>query len=131
MNDFIIRTAHESEAAQIAKVQVETWQYAYNGHIPQNYLNNLSIKERTHKWKEILTNQISINKTFVAEVDNKIVGFCSVGESRENGGDNKTGELLAIYVDQNFMHKGIGSALMKESLDYLKKHGFIKSILWF
>ena len=38
MDSLIIREAQLKDAAGIAKVQVETWQTAYKGQMPESYL---------------------------------------------------------------------------------------------
>jgi len=130
MSNFEIRTAGKDDASQIARVQVETWQYAYKGQLPQEHLDRLSIEKRTKRWQEILSDRKNPNVMFVAESKNTIVGFCSVGPSRDDDMDKKTGEVLAIYVDQHVMGKGVGSALMEKSLDHLREQGFTQAILW-
>ncbi len=130
MNDFIIRPAKKEDASQVAKVQVETWQYAYKGQLPQEHLDKLSIEQRTKRWQEILSDQKEPRNTFVAETDNHIVGFCSAGPCGDEDMDKKTGQIWALYVDQHTMGKGVGSALMEKSLDYLREQGFTKAILW-
>ena len=44
--------------------------------------------------------------------------------------DEKTGEIMAIYVDQNAMSKGVGSALLDVAKEFLKENGFTKALLW-
>lgn len=70
----------------------------------------------------------SIN--FVAELDGKIVGFCSIGPSRDEDASEKTGKIYAIYIDKENSSKGIGTKLLREGLDNLKKLGFTNATLW-
>ena len=44
--------------------------------------------------------------------------------------DENTGELGAIYIDPASMKQGAGSALMEQSLQFLKEEGFTKATLW-
>jgi len=70
-------------------------------------------------------------RVFVAEIDNNIIGFCIVNPCRDEDMDKKkVGELGAIYIDAQNMNKGVGSALLKDSLDFLKKSGFNSATLW-
>lgn len=128
--DIIVRQAELKDANGIAKVHVKTWQCAYRGQIPDEHLDKLSVEKRTKFWDENLKNPRSNTKTFVVELNGNIVGFASVGNSRDKDTDSKTGELYAIYVDQAFMGKGIGSALHKKCIDHLIELGFTKAILW-
>lgn len=128
--DIIVRQAELKDANGIAKVHVRTWQCVYRGQISDEYLDKLSIEKRTKIWEENLKNPRSNTKTFVAELDGKIVGFASAGNSRDKDTDSTTGELYAIYVDGDAMGKGIGSSLHKKCIDHLKELGFTKAILW-
>src|SRR3989344_8912252 len=130
MNEISVRLAEIKDAPQIAKIHVKTWQCAYKGQIPDSYLDNLSIEKRIKGWEEILSKSESDTKTFVAEKKGKILGFASAGPSKDKKMPPEIGELWAIYVDSDNMGKGVGSLLLKTSLDYLRNLKFIKAILW-
>lgn len=125
-----IRKAELKDAAQIAKMHVETWQIAYRGHIPEDYLNKLSVEERTQKWIGILSSQKNKNLTFLALDENEVLGFCSVGPTEDKRLSKITGELHALYVHPSKHRQGLGSALMKTGVDKLIKQGFKKAIVW-
>ncbi len=130
MNGLIIRPAEEKDAPQIAKVHVRTWQCAYKGQIPDSYLDSLSVEKRTKGWKESLSKSEPETQTFVAESDGKILGFVSAGSCKDKKMPPEIGELWAIYVDQDHMGKGVGSLLLKNSLNYLRELKFTKAVLW-
>lgn len=130
MEVVIVREAEIKDAGQIAKVHVGTWQYAYAGQMPGEALNSLSVEQRTKRWEEILSKPTPGSKNFVAEIDDKIVGFCSVGPCRDEDMDKTTGELWAIYVDPESMNKGVGSLLQEKGLNFLKENEFKKATLW-
>lgn len=132
MSEVSIRPAELKDAPGIAKVHVRTWQCAYKGQMPDSYLDSLSIERRTESWQHILSNSESKDnaKTFVALINGEVVGFCSVSHCRDNDMSSDTGELWSIYVDQDQMGKGIGTALWNEGLNYLKKEGYKKATLW-
>lgn len=129
MDKLIVREAKLKDAKNIAKVHVKTWQQIYKGQIPQSYLDNLSVGKRTEGWVDILTDPKSKSETFVAVINKNVVGFCSIGPSRNKDSQN-TGEVYSIYIDQKFSGKGIGTALIQKGLDFLKRKGFKKAILW-
>ena len=37
---------------EVARVHVQSWQEAYAGLLPQDYLDNLSVEARLHRWRE-------------------------------------------------------------------------------
>jgi GNAT superfamily N-acetyltransferase len=66
----------------------------------------------------------------VAEFDGKIVGFCSVSKCRDEDLSENIGELWAIYVDKDHAGKGVGTALLNQGINILRKDGFNKATLW-
>jgi len=127
-----IRQAIEADATAIAKIHIETWQHAYRGQVPDAFLDNLpsSIGARTKKWKETIAKTERGLRLLVAEDHGKITGFCIVNRCRDDDMDENTGELGAIYIDPASMKQGAGSALMEQSLQFLKEEGFTKATLW-
>lgn len=126
----LIRLARPEDAPAIATVHVRTWQFAYRGQIPDTYLDSMSIESRTARWQEILEDLDSQRGVFVAEIEDKVVGFCVVGRSRDDGSDDSTGELYAIYVDAQSMNRGVGLALIRGGQEYLGAQGYTKATLW-
>ena len=64
----------------------------------------------------------------VAEVDGQVVGFVSVGPSRDPIADD-LGELDSVAVDPPYWRQGIGRALMALALDQLALR-WPRAILW-
>lgn len=132
-NEVKIRPAKLGDAPHIAKIHMETWQHTYRGQVPDAFLDNLpsTLGERTKKWQETLRKRQRGMRVFVAEIGGKIIGFCIVNPCRDDDMDQKeVGELGAIYIDARFMNRGVGSALLKEALDFLKVAGFSRATLW-
>ena len=125
-----IREASIADAAGIARVHVLTWQHAYRGQMPDDFLDGLSIEQRTQNWFALLSTSYPKAHTLVALDDEQVVGFCSVGASQNDDADEQNGELYAIYVDPQAMDKGVGSALMTEALSRLRADGFTHATLW-
>ncbi len=128
--NYIIRKAEIKDAPGVAKVHVKTWQSHYKGQVPDDYLDSLSIEKRTNVWIKIFSNQKPKTASFVSGEEGVILGFCSVGPSRDVGVPHETGELYSIYLDSSKQGQGIGSVLMKAGLDFLKEQGFKKATLW-
>ncbi|MBI2443369.1 MAG: GNAT family N-acetyltransferase [Candidatus Levybacteria bacterium] len=130
MENIVIREATRQDAKGIATVHVKTWQYAYQGLMPQENLNSLSIEERMQMWSEILKTKPPKTQQFVAEFNGSIVGFCAVGTSRDKDANERTGEVYSIYIDSQLMRKGIGTKLLKKGLGELKSFAFSQATLW-
>jgi GNAT superfamily N-acetyltransferase len=65
--------------------------------------------------------------TFVAVVEEEIVGFATVGASYSEEGP---GELYAIYVDPSSWGTGAGRALIERAEASLRESGFPSALLW-
>ena len=124
-----IRAATISDAYSIAEVQVAGWQAAYRGIMPDSVLDGLSVPKREEMWQRILAKQKF--QLLVAEHDGRIIGFIDFGSCRDSDAvPGLTGEILAIYVDPNRWHAGIGQGLLGAALSGLKLAGFNEATLW-
>src|SRR5947208_1448120 len=116
----MIRRGAAADAEGVARVQVETWQAAYAHALPPEQLQALSIEEaveRHRRWPP----------TFVAEHGGQIVGFVSVGPSRDPDTD---GELFAIYVHPEHWGTGVWRTLIEAGEEELRSLGHDEAILW-
>jgi len=119
-----VRRATLDDARAIAEVHVDTWRVAYPGVIPQDVLDRLDVDEREQRWLSwIPVEEIAV---FVAQQDGRVVGFVSLGPSRDVDG---TGELYAIYVAPGSWGTGAGPALMDEATEWLLAR-WDEAVLW-
>jgi GNAT superfamily N-acetyltransferase len=115
----VIRPATPDEAEAVARVHVETWQAAYTHVFSDEALAGLSVADRAEMHRR--------RPPLVAEVDGKIVGFVSVGPSRDEGAE---GELYAIYVDPGHWGTGVGRALVVAGEERMRELGYKDALLW-
>jgi ribosomal protein S18 acetylase RimI-like enzyme len=125
-----LRHATPADAKAIATVHVRTWQAAYRGLVPQDFLDGLSIPRRETWWREELSVTPNERMPWIAESDTGIAGFVSVGASRDPDADARTGEVYAIYVDPDCWNRGIGRNLLQHGTRDLKGAGNGKATLW-
>jgi len=97
-----------------------------SGIVPEEYLATLNEAERALLWREWLTRDI---RTYIADLDGKIVGFISGGAIREPV-LTYDAEFYAIYLLQSTQRQGIGTALLKELAGSLLSGGFKSMIVW-
>lgn len=116
-----IRHAEVKDAAKIAEVQVRSWQASYKGIVDSDYLAEMSIHERTLRWKEWLLQGLS-HIVLVLEDDKKdICGFISGGCIRsEHPYDS---EIYAFYLLKEVQQKGYGTKMIKRLGHQLEKQG--------
>jgi ribosomal protein S18 acetylase RimI-like enzyme len=121
-----IRAAKPEDAAQVARVQVESWRTAYRGIVPDEYLAGLDEAERTVRWRQHLE---AAEHILVAESSGEIVGFIDGGPIREMI-DGYDAELYAIYLLPKCQRIGIGSALLMDLVRHLVEDGFQSLAVW-
>jgi ribosomal protein S18 acetylase RimI-like enzyme len=123
----VIRLARPEDAAAIATVHVRSWQEAYQGLMPADFLANLSVQRREEQWKRSLEfDQIIL----VCEEGSEVVGFASAGKSPDDDLPPYTAELYTIYLLAKVWDKGFGKALYQDMVNELRARGFKELSLW-
>ena len=117
-----VRPATPSDAAGIAAVHVASWQRAYSGLLPQDFLDGLSVEARTDTWHQVLSQPTApgVASTLVGELEGRIIGFASVGPSRDDDAEPGTQELWGIYLHPDCWGAGHGHALHAHALAALR-----------
>lgn len=123
-----IRQAKATDAAQIARVHVETWRETYTGLIPERVLTSLTHRKRQGQWNRILAGKERLN-TLVAETNGEIIGFAGHGHNRDPK-SRFTGEIFTLYVLLDWQGFGLGKALFEQSRDTLAALGHDRMIIW-
>ncbi len=125
-----IRTATLIDAAEIARVHVDSWRSTYRGLLPAEFLANLAYEKRTQRWTQVLVSEAERNFAFVAENENgDVVGFVDSGPERE-GRPGYDGELYAIYLLEEYHGRGWGKQLFERAKTDLSERGFAAMMLW-
>ncbi len=124
-----IRLARVEDAAEIARINVQTWLKTYHGLIDQAALDTLSIDKRRDFWAKVITERRAQNSIFVCEArENKegtdytlaptLAAYISGGLSRLSGFD---AEVYALYCDPAVQAQGVGTALLMTFFGYAKE----------
>jgi len=129
---LVVRRARGDDAAALATVHVRTWQEAYPGLVPQDYLDALSVDERTAHWVQLLVETHWPRRgTFVLEEEGDVLGFALVRPSEdEDVGEGRVGEVAALYVRAAAWGRGGGRALLQAALTEFGAAGFDAATLW-
>lgn len=129
MSSVTLRDATPEDGPAIAHVRTRTWQIAYAQVFTAEQLGSISEEGSAEWWSETIARRFPRAHTLVAEKEQRVVGFASLGQAREDA-SRELGELYAIYVLPEASGRGIGQALMAEVLSRLRKEGFAEAILW-
>ncbi len=123
-----IRKADSGQAGIFAEILCKSWQSAYQGIIPKDILAKFTDIETRRK---SLEKWMSGGEAFylLAYSDDIPCGACCIGASRDPG-QPESGEIVAIYLLEEYWGCGMGKTLMKEALKELKAMGFEKALLW-
>jgi GNAT superfamily N-acetyltransferase len=120
-----IRRARPFDADAIASVHERAWHAAYRHVFPHEALD--AFRSDANRWRARLSAPPPRSAAFVAEDEDGVTGFLSLGKSRDPGG---AGEVYAIYVDPDRWRSGVGAALMRRAEDELRSFGFPAATLW-
>lgn len=126
----MIRNALPSDARAIAQVHISSWQQAYRELMPGEYLNSLqaSLAQRELFWVGSI--EAAGSNVWVAELNEQVVGWISVGASRDEGAANSVGEVRALYVLAEHWRTGVGHALWSAGLQRLREQEYRRLTLW-
>jgi ribosomal protein S18 acetylase RimI-like enzyme len=123
-----VHAATSEDCRAVAEVHVESWQHAYRGILPEQYLALLSVAEREAMWRRMVERQPS--HLLVARAGGQVVGFVAFGASRDEGAPNDRAEIWAIYVKAASWSTGAGRLLWLEALQRIVAEGYKSVSLW-
>jgi GNAT superfamily N-acetyltransferase len=119
-----VRLASGDDALAIETIRVTGWRAAYRHVLPANELDAMVIDPS--RWRPRLEHPPAGWSTFVGERAGVVVGFASVGPSRD---ENGIGELYAIYVAPAAWSTGAGRALLERAEATLSTE-YAEATLW-
>lgn len=125
-----IREMTLDDCEAVATVRVRGWQHAYQGLIPQAYLDAMSIEEDAARRREYLAKGDGRVVDLVAERAGHVVGWGCCGPSRDEDVPDRTAELYALYVLPERIGTGVGSALIDALTARAVEAGASSLLLW-
>lgn len=108
-----IREMVIEDIQKVRDVAEKSWASTYKDIIPSEIQKDFLKRAYNDK---MLTRRIEFSNVFVAEQDNKLVGFANFSQVDIQG----QAILSAIYIYENHQGKGIGSALLQAGIDKLR-----------
>jgi ribosomal protein S18 acetylase RimI-like enzyme len=133
MNDrapsVTIRGATPDDAAEIARVHIESARATYAGLLPEGALSDADYERRKLNWSRTLESESGGEFVFVAESEGRVVGFASGGPERE-GDRDFDGELYTVYLLPEYQRRGAGSRLVSAVAERLARLGCRSMMLW-
>ena len=107
---FFIRKAQSEDFADIANIHFKSWHDAYLSLLPELYINNKNnLSKKIKMWQELI-NHPDVIIWIAYDANYKSVGF--IGYFAKNN----SYEITTLYVLSEYHGRGIGTKLMKTSL---------------
>jgi ribosomal protein S18 acetylase RimI-like enzyme len=130
MSDFEVRPATADDAPGIATVHVRSWQAAYVGQVPQDYLDAMDPVERVEGLRRRLEQGGRGSTLVAAKPDGTVIGFVGFGPCAAEPDDESLGEVYSIYAHPDHWSVGAGYAVMQAALRELIAQGRLEIRLW-
>ncbi|MFJ4354781.1 GNAT family N-acetyltransferase [Streptomyces massasporeus] len=126
-----IREMTLADCEGVAQVRVGGWRSAYRGLMPQSYLDRLSVEEDA-EWRRTHLAQAdgSVVNLVAEDTGGQIVGWACHGPYRDGEVRTEDAELYAIYVHPDQVGRGVGRALLTESVARCSAAGRGRLLLW-
>jgi ribosomal protein S18 acetylase RimI-like enzyme len=125
-----LRTATFDDAQDIVRINVECWQRAYAGIVPDAVLSAMDVRVRTARYRERMA-EPGPHETLLATEAGSTVGYVTFGPYRDGRAlDETVGEIAALYVDPAAWRTGAGRALTTAAVGRLAERGLDEVRLW-
>jgi hypothetical protein len=110
-----VRKAKVQDASGIAFVHVRSWQVAYRGHMPDEFLDGLDVEKRTDMWRQLTQDPDKI--IFVAEDrESNIEGFAALGPSRDaDANPNRLRLAQSTFIRRNGERELVAHCCLRRS----------------
>ena len=127
-----IRPASVADAEALARLHVRSWQWAYRGQLPDEFLDHMpeTLDRRIEARRTALAQMLLEHRWWVAEQAEQMVGFAVTEPSRDADVPPSTGEVGLIYLEQEAAGKGIGRVLFAHAVEDLRQRGYAQATLW-
>lgn len=135
MADVSVRPARPDDAAEIARVQVETWRTAYADLLPSVVLEQLDAETAEATWAAAITTPPSPrHHVLVAQEQDWRVGFVALGPAADLEDTDpepaSTVALATILVEPRWGRRGHGSRLLAAAVDHARADGMTRAVVW-
>jgi GNAT superfamily N-acetyltransferase len=134
MADVSVRPARDSDAADLAALQVAAWRAGYAGVLPPATLDALAGQHDAFAaaWAEATVRPPTFRHRVLVACDGPtIVAGATLGPAEDDDRDPGThAEVFTFLVDPSHRRHGHGSRLLSASVDFLRGAAFTAVTIW-
>jgi ribosomal protein S18 acetylase RimI-like enzyme len=124
-----VRTARAGDAAEVARVYIESWHDTYPSFLPMQMLSAMTLRGQTARWQAAIRARGRETVLVAENPKHGVIGMASFGPSRDEavGFD---GEIYTLYVHPDYFNRGAGRALLHAAFANLRQRGFTSCVIW-
>jgi GNAT superfamily N-acetyltransferase len=130
VEDVRVREATREDVPTMADIGIRGWRFAYAGHIPPDALDRLSLQMRLAYWGWRIDGHPNDQRTWVADRDGRVIGFCFTGPRRDEDLPETAGEVQSLYLDPDEVGRGVGRLLFAHAVADLVERGHDPIVVW-
>lgn len=120
--------AQVSDAAELARIQVDSWQN-YDHIFSPNYMaRHNTFETRFLYWMNVLTREDG--RTYLIYAEGESVGYITIGYPREDDAAANTLEVTALYLKTAQIGRGYGAYVMRRIFASVQAAGYDRLTLW-
>jgi GNAT superfamily N-acetyltransferase len=138
MAEATVRPADPSDAAEIARIQITTWQAAYRDLLPAEVLAGLDAERTATTWRQTIEQGPA--RVFVATEGQWHVGFVAAGPSPQDESASASGTpvpdadqvalVSMVLVEPRWGRRGHGGRLLAAVGNAMVGDGLARGISW-
>jgi GNAT superfamily N-acetyltransferase len=135
MADVSVRPATVVDAAELGRIQVDTWRAVYQDVVPEPVLAGLTADATGNRWAASISQPpTSRHHVLVALEQQWRVGFAALGPADDLETDDPdpetTGALVLLLVEPRWGRRGHGSRLLAAATDHARADGMTRVVAW-
>jgi GNAT superfamily N-acetyltransferase len=126
-----LRAAQRDDAEQLARVHLASWKWAYQGLLPDAYLDRLRQDELAARWWRRLAAPEMEEAIQVVDHDGSVGGFITYGSLHDDPSWlGYAGEIYMIYLAPELTGQGLGTRLMRRACEDLEGCRCHWAVVW-
>jgi GNAT superfamily N-acetyltransferase len=133
--DVSVRPATGQDAAEIGRLQNDTWQFGYRTVLPAEVLVSLDADRFAESWRAVIERPPTpAHHVLVALEGDQRVGFAAFGPDADRQPDDPdpehTAAIATLLVEPRWGRRGHGSRLLAAVADLARADGVRRLVAW-